>query len=159
ADFFTTRNLWALATTWQHISREADPRTRDALRFWFTSVVNRASRRYQWNPKRPTNVLTSTMYLASLSYEFNVFSLLRRKLRTITGRFRTPAALPGRAEFLQSSAQSLGSFADRSVSYVFTDPPFGSNIFYGDSSFLWEAWLGESTDLARETVINRSVPT
>ena len=35
------------------------------------------------------------------------------------------------------------------------DPPFGSNIFYADSSLLWEAWLGQQTDEASEIVVNK----
>lgn len=157
ADFYTPRNLWGLAALWHEFDQVADTRMHDALAFLFTAIVNRASRRYQWNPKRPTNVLSSTMYVASLSYEFNVFSLLRRKVTAITHLFKATAELPGRAEVRQSPAQTLSHVPDRSVSYVFTDPPFGSNIFYGDSSFLWEAWLGEITDTTREAVINRSV--
>lgn len=49
------------------------------------------------------------------------------------------------------------SYLDNSlVDYIFTDPPFGSNIFYGDCSFLWESWLGEFTDDAKEAVWNKS---
>ncbi|MGH2731621.1 MAG: DNA methyltransferase [Actinomycetota bacterium] len=157
ADFFTTRNLWALATLWREINTTSDAELREAFRFVFTSVVNRASRRYQWNPKRPTNVLTSTMYVAALSYEFNVFSLLRRKLRSVADLCRATWSLPGTAEACKAPAQNLAHVPDRSVDYVFTDPPFGSNIFYADSSFLWEAWLGEKTDPNQEAVVNRSL--
>ncbi|MEX2324053.1 MAG: DNA methyltransferase [Acidimicrobiia bacterium] len=157
ADFYTPRNLWALAAVWERIASSHLPDAQSALSFAFTSIVNRASRRYQWNPKRPTNVLSSTMYVASLSYEFNVFSLLRRKLKTIRDLYRATTTLPGSAEVHQAPAQQLGHIPDGSVDYVFTDPPFGSNIFYGDSSFLWEAWLQESTDPKLETVVNRSL--
>src|SRR5262249_35932521 len=33
--------------------------------------------------------------------------------------------------------------------------PFGSNIFYADSSLLWEAWLGELTNQSAEIVVNK----
>jgi predicted RNA methylase len=156
ADFFTTRNLWTLAAVWDYVQGQPEG-IRDALSFVFTAVVHRASRRYQWNPKRPTNVLTSTMYLASLSYEFNVFSLLRRKLNAAVDLYGKTAALPGVAEVHCAPAQRLAHVPDSSIDYVFTDPPFGSNIFYSDSSFLWEAWLGAQTDTAAEAVVNKSV--
>ena len=44
-----------------------------------------------------------------------------------------------------------------SVDYVFTDPPFGSNIFYADCSLLWEAWLQDFTDVKQEAVWNKSL--
>ena len=157
ADFFTPRNLWALSSLWRSIHQLADERTRDALRFVFTAIVNRASRRYQWNAKRPTNVLTSTLYISSLSYEFNVFSLFRRKLRAATALFESTTGLAGQVDVHKGPAQHLSWIPDHSVDYVFTDPPFGSNIFYSDASFLWEAWLGETTDPALEAVVHKSV--
>jgi hypothetical protein len=156
ADFFTPRNLRALAEIWAVVDARPDESLRQAMRFAFTSTVNRASRRYQCNPKRPTNVLSSTMYIASLSYEFNVFSLLRRKLKAMQDLYRETEQLPGRATVHQSPAQHLAHIPDSSVHYVFTDPPFGSNIFYADSSFLWEAWLDDQTDTTHEAVVHQS---
>jgi hypothetical protein len=155
ADFFTARNLCALAGLWDAIGRVGEDLIRAGLRFVFTASVNRASRRYQWHPRRPTNVLSSTMYLASLNYEFNVFSLFRRKLATINDMYRQTWEAPGSCEVYLGSAEQLSWVGDDSIDYVFTDPPFGSNIYYGDSSFLWEAWLGEQTDVVAETVVNR----
>src|SRR5690606_37634556 len=37
----------------------------------------------------------------------------------------------------------------------FTDPPFGSNIFYSDMNLFQEAWLGEKTDMHSEAVVDR----
>ncbi len=155
ADFFTSRNLHALSALWDAIGQIDDDSIRAGLRFVFTASVNRASRRYQWHPRRPTNVLSSTMYFASLNYEFNVFSLFRRKLATITEMYRRTWEAPGTCEVHLGSAEKLTWAEDGCVDYVFTDPPFGSNIYYSDSSFLWEAWLGEQTDVAAETVVNR----
>jgi DNA modification methylase len=156
ADFFTPRNLRALADTWASVNAEPDEMVRQGMRFAFTAAVNRASRRYQWNPKRPTNVLSSTMYIASLSYEFNVFSLVRRKMRSMIDLYREMQAFPGSTTVHQGPAQALQHVPDGSVDYVFTDPPFGSNIFYADSSFLWEAWLGQATDTELEAVVHQS---
>jgi len=46
-----------------------------------------------------------------------------------------------------------------SVDYVFTDPPFGANLFYADCNVVWESWLGDVTDTDAEIVVNRSLPT
>ena len=157
ADFYTDRNLYALSALWHEIGTIEDEHVQAALRFTFTAVVNRASRRYQWHPTRPTNVLSSTMYVAALNYEFNVFSLFRRKLSTIADLYEQTWTAPGSCEVRQGSATSLDWLPDESIDYVFTDPPFGSNIFYADSSFLWEAWLDEQTDVAAEAVVNKRV--
>ena len=39
---------------------------------------------------------------------------------------------------------------------MFTDPPFGSNIFYSDMNLFQEAWLGNFTDHEKEAVVDRS---
>jgi DNA modification methylase len=154
ADFWSRRNLAALAALWAAINRETDDRLRDALRFAFTGIVNRASRRYQWNAKRPTNVLGGTLYIASLRYEFNVRSLFRRKLRAALAFYREVQIPAGAVEVRLGSATDLSGIADGSVSYCFTDPPFGANIYYADASLLWEAWLGTLTDRTAEAVVS-----
>jgi hypothetical protein len=62
ADFYSSRNLAALSLLRNAASGEPDERLRSALRFSLTAIANRASRRYQWNAKRPTNVLGGTLY-------------------------------------------------------------------------------------------------
>src|SRR3712207_8659188 len=56
----------------------------------------------------------------------------------------------------RSSAHALAHLTDDSVDYVFTDPPFGSNIFYSDMSLFQEAWLGTLTDRTHEAVDRKS---
>lgn len=156
--FFTRRNLHALAALHHSIIDEPDDRLRRALLFAFTAIVNRASRRYQWNAKRPTNVMHGTLYISSLRYEFNVASLFLRKVSAIRRYFAELGEPMGRASVRLSSATDLGWLGDGSIDYVFTDPPFGANIYYADSSFLWEAWLDQFTDQRLEAVVNRRLP-
>ena len=153
--FFSRRNLYALAALRHVIIGVAEGRIREALLFAFTACVNRASRRYQWNAKRPTNVMTGTLYISSLRYEWNVWSLFRRKVADVLRYYRRFPRADVSCEVFQRSATELDCMPDQSVDMVFMDPPFGSNIFYADSSLLWEAWLGDLTDTAAEIVVNK----
>ncbi|WP_292437250.1 DNA methyltransferase [Mesorhizobium sp.] len=155
AGFYTRRNLHALAALRHAIVGAAEGRVREALLFAFTACANRASKRYQWNAKRPTNVMTGTLYVSSLRYEWNVWSLFRRKAADVLRYFESRPATTCIAEVFQSSATDLGVIPDGAVDMVFMDPPFGSNIFYADSSLLWDAWLGAETDQAAEIVVNQ----
>jgi DNA modification methylase/plasmid maintenance system antidote protein VapI len=157
AAFFTPRNLRALAAIHAWIREHHNPRIAAALLFAFTGCLNRASKRYQWNQKRPTNVLSGTLYVSSLFYEFNVFRLFERKLRAAIRLYQATQRAKGRAAVACSSATALTVVPDESIDYVFTDPPFGSNIYYADCSLLWEAWLGPYTDREREIVVNRAL--
>jgi len=156
AGFFTKRNVHALAALRHSIVSLSDGRVREALLFAFTAAVNRASKRYQWNAKRPTNVMTGTLYVSSLRYEWNVWSLFKRKAVDVLRYYAAfPAGAGASAQVFQRSATDLGCIPDGTVDLVFMDPPFGSNIFYADSSLLWDAWLGALTDQHAEIVVNK----
>ena len=153
--FFSRRNFHALAALRHVIVRSSEGRVREALLFAFTACVNRASRRYQWNAKRPTNVMTGTLYISSLRYEWNVWSLFKRKAADALRYYRNFPKTAARAQVFQHSATDLDCLPDGSVDMVFMDPPFGSNIFYADSSLLWESWLGNLTEESGEIVVNK----
>ena len=57
---------------------------RQKLRFAFTAILPRASRRYQWSAQRPLNAQNQTYYIAPVYYEWNVFDLFARKVRAIS---------------------------------------------------------------------------
>lgn len=158
ADFWSGRNLAALSVLFEGIRREPDPRLQKALLWAFTAIVNRASRRYQWNAKRPTNVLGGTLYIASLRYEWNVLALFGRKLRAAVNYYRSTPLPAGSVTVIEGSATDLSTIPSRSIDYCFTDPPFGANIYYADASLLWEAWLGRLTDRLLEAVVSSKRP-
>lgn len=155
AGFYSKRNLHALASIRHEILMLKAGRIREALLFAFTAMANRASRRYQWNAKRPTNVMAGTLYVSSLRYEWNVWSLFERKARDIIRYYERFPANSGKVDCIQSDATDLGHVPDGSVDFVYMDPPFGANIFYADVSLLWEAWLGSRTDTSAEIVVNK----
>jgi hypothetical protein len=160
--FFSSRNALALYYLWDEIRCVDDPPLRKKLLFAFTAILPRASRRYQWSPQRPLNAATQTYYIAPVYYEWNVFDLFHRKVRAIA---RADEELKARRaaigvskqtsqRYLLSSAAKLSHLEPRSVDYVFTDPPFGSNLFYADMSLFHEAWLDATTDDRDEAVIH-----
>ena len=166
AKFFSNRNLAVLAALQAEIDRVDDPAIRAKLRFAFTAILTRASKRYQWSRQRPLNAANATYYVASVFYEWNVFDLFARKIDALisaddwirgqlgSGTLLDRAGAVDVTYQLASAAQL--PLADNSVDYVFTDPPFGANIFYADMSLFHEAWLGELTDASQEAVIDRS---
>jgi 16S rRNA G966 N2-methylase RsmD len=160
--FFSPRNAIALFELWNAINGVEDDGTRTKLRFAFTAILARASRRYQWGPKRPLNAQNQTYYIAPVYYEWNVFDLFLRKveaairadeeLHRATPLFAHDVA--GNVQYEIASADALTQVEDEAVDYVFTDPPFGSNIFYSDMNLFHEAWLGSITQHEREAVMH-----
>ncbi len=162
--FFSARNSLALLELWKAIEQVGDAALRQKLRFAFTAMLPRASRRYQWGPKRPLNAQNQTYYIAPVYYEWNVFELFARKvdaaLRADTAIFGSTPLLrrnvAAKVDYRLTAADSLRHLEDKSADYVFTDPPFGSNIFYSDMNLFQEAWLGELTDNSCEAVVHTS---
>jgi 16S rRNA G966 N2-methylase RsmD len=163
AEFFSKRNLAVLTTLRERISHVEDKSIRSKLLFAFTAVLTRASKRYQWHPKRPLNAANQNYYIAPVFYEWNVYDLFERK---VGAALRSDAHILARrrergVKALAEVSYETGSadaidLPDASVDYVFTDPPFGSNIFYSDMNLFQEAWLGSFTDHDSEAVVDRS---
>ena len=160
--FFSPRNGIALVELWRAINDVEDEAIRQELRFAFTAILPRASMRYQWSAKRPLNAQNQTYYIAPVYFEWNVFDLYGRKVNAV---IRANEALFDGGDLFDAgklrdvsyeiaSAEKLAHLDDSSVDYVFTDPPFGSNIFYSDMNLFHEAWLGETTDHSREAVVH-----
>lgn len=162
ARFFSSRNAIALLELWRAIAAVTDEKLRKKLSFAFTAILPRASRRYQWSAQRPLNAQNQTYYIAPVYYEWNVFELFERKIeaaiRAAAEVFATSSLFerktPEHTSYVITSADRLDHIADASVDYVFTDPPFGSNIFYSDMNLFHETWLGTVTDHAREAVMH-----
>jgi 16S rRNA G966 N2-methylase RsmD len=162
AKFFSPRNAIALLELWTAINDESNARIRRKLRFAFTAILPRASKRYQWSPQRPLNAQNQTYYIAPVYYEWNAFDLYGRK---VNAAIKAAEELFGSNELFSdaqnasatyeiASADALKHLSDNSIDYVFTDPPFGSNIFYSDMNLFHEAWLGTVTDHRSEAVVH-----
>ena len=160
--FFSPRNAITLLELWRAINEVKDEKIRQKLRFAFTGILPRASKRYQWSAKRPLNAQNQTYYIAPVYYEWNVFELFRRKvdaaIRATSALFRQKPLFHESSvqdvTYEIASANKTKHLDDELVDYVFTDPPFGGNIFYSDMNLFHEAWLGETTDYKSEAVVH-----
>ena len=104
--------------------------------------------------------------MASVFYEWNVFDLFERKVeamirsddwlrsRRADDTLFSPDQLDLDVTYDLASAEAI-PLPDESVDYVFTDPPFGSNLFYADMALFQEAWLDGFTDVTQEAVVDR----
>lgn len=156
ADFWTPRNLRALARLWREICAWPDPRVRQALALAFTNTAWHGTRMRRYNARGGQRPLTGTLYIPQLSIEVNVGDVFAHKIRQLQRFFAQVEPGSASASVLCGSATAL-PLPDASIDYCFTDPPFGSNIFYADCAIVWESWLGSTTPTAEEAVVNRSL--
>ncbi|MEV6821289.1 DNA methyltransferase [Nocardiopsis dassonvillei] len=164
ASFYSHRNLAVLTTLREQIRRISDGEIQSKLLYAFTACLTRASKRYQWHPKRPLNAANANYYVAPVFYEWNVYDLFLRKVASAIrsdewikdSRFRY-CDIDSKPDVTYEihSAEKI-PWPDQSIDYVFTDPPFGSNLFYADMALFQEAWLDRFSDVGKEAVVDRS---
>ncbi|MEM5493383.1 DNA methyltransferase [Hoeflea sp. AS16] len=155
--FFLPRAAQATSLLWAKAEAHADARIRSFLLFmveqslWTSSILNRF---------RPTGFsqvnqyMTGVYYVASQHSECSPWYIMEGKLGRLVKTFQAFRLREHNAAITTGTAASLPLSGD-SVDYIFTDPPFGENIYYADLNFLVESWHGVTTDAAPEAIIDR----
>lgn len=153
--FYTHRNLWAIARL-RHEIQKAPEESRPALFFALTGVATTASRMNTHHFGGQARPRVGTLYVPSFAEEANVLRLLLGKEKSHPRLFQILSKCVSRSRRVvtTSSATSL-AIPSESVDYIFTDPPFGSNIYYSDLNIVWESWLRAVTNRDNEAVIHR----
>lgn len=155
--FFQPRAAHAMALLWEKAGAHPDARTRQMLLYWIEqsvwgfSVLNR----YRLRAYSHVNqYLTGVYYVPSQCAEPSPSYNLTGKLERLSKAFHEYTSLAGAATINTGTAAGL-SLPTSSIDYVFTDPPFGENIFYADLNFLVESWHGVTTDPKPEAIVDK----
>lgn len=157
--FYTRRNLFVFGRLWE-CAEAFDDKLRDALQLWLLSynashatIMTRVVAKRGQKDLILTSAQPGVLYISGLPVEKNLFEGLRRKLSVIATAYEAIHGKKGRIEVHQRSSCNV-DLPDESIDYVFTDPPFGSNIPYAEVNFLNEAWLGRYTDRSEEVIVS-----
>lgn len=159
---FLARSSHAMACLWRHAKSHNDFRIRQMLLFmveqaiWGLSVLNRYQPIQQGKPggSQVNRQLTGVLYVPSQHAECSPEYNLGNKLDRLVKAFSTYRPQRGSSIITLGSASKLGIEND-SVDYIFTDPPFGENIYYADLNILVEAWHQVLTDATPEAIVDR----
>ena len=161
--FFFPRAAHALAAMWRLAGAHPDVRVRHMLLYfveqaiWGMSVLNRYQpiQHGRLGGSQVNRQLTGVYYVASqiseVSPRYNLGNKLSRLVKTFS---QAPVRQPSGCVTTASTTELLG-IPDNSVDYVFTDPPFGENIYYADLNFLVESWHEVLTNAAPEAIVDR----
>ncbi|TCS99095.1 DNA methylase [Tepidimonas ignava] len=155
--FFLPRAAQAMGKLWEKAKAHPDARIRAFLLFmveqaiWGLSVLNRYSPTHFSQVNR---MLNGVYYVASQHAECSPWYNLGGKLDRLVKAFRNLKVGAGQTAISTGTAARL-PLPDDSVDYIFTDPPFGENIYYADLNFLVESWHGVTTDAKPEAIIDR----
>lgn len=155
--FFLPRAAQALGLMWRLACAHTDPRIRHAMLFFVEQAIWTSSVQNRFQPqgfKQVNKYLPGVYYIPAHHCEISPWYAIGARgdrLAKIFSSFRPS---------YQNSAIGTGTAAaialpSNSIDYVFTDPPFGENIYYSDLNFLVESWHGVVTDATPEAIIDR----
>jgi len=141
--FYLPRALHALSTMWRIAGEWPDVRVKGFLKFtveqcfWGLGLVSR------YVPSHFSQVnqyLPNVFYIPANIVEISPWYILDGKYKRLQ-KMLAAKQLPTSRQVNISTASSLQlPIPDKNVDYIYTDPPFGDAINYGDLNLLIEAW-------------------
>jgi DNA modification methylase len=155
--FFLPRAAHTLAALWRKANAHPDPRIRHMLLFFVEQAIWGLSMLNRYGPLHFSQVnryLTGVYYVASQHAECSPWYILEGKLNRLAKAFEGSLAQNGSTLTTTGTAARLGP-PENSIDYVFTDPPFGENIYYADLNFLVESWHRVITNATPEAIVDK----
>jgi len=155
---FQPRVRHALHALWTKAQAVPDLRLRAMLLFAFEQAIWGMSLLNRYGPTHFSQVnryLTGVYYISSLISEVSPWYILDGKTDRIAKAFGSQNHRFGGAAITTQSA-TAAALPDDSVDYIFTDPPFGENIYYADLNYLLESWHDVRTNSRPEAIIDQA---
>lgn len=147
--FYTYRNLYALSSA---VNKSKGKRSLFAI----TALMRALSKMFRWAPHgKHTAGMSGTLYIPSISHEYPIFTAIERRIKLFQELLKMLGHLSeGNVGISCSSSSKLFKLADKSLDYIFIDPPFGGNLMYSELNYIWESWLKVFTNNNSEAIIN-----
>ena len=158
-DLFDKRQLIVLAKVFNEIKKIKNPIIRDQMKLVFSGTIARANLTYNlsttrgearlgdggssvfaqyryWRPKRRIVLDVWDRF----KYRFHSVKKAKEACNKLIGDFYNEGHT---FEACVESTTNLSKFIkEKSVDYIYTDPPYGAHIAYLDLATMWDAWLG-----------------
>lgn len=152
-DLFLPRSAHAIAAIW---ARADQSRLRLPLLYLFEQTIWTMSVLNRFRPSGFSQVsqcLSGVFYVPSQMAEVSLHYVLDGKIKRLARVF-AENRFGGSAAVSVSDCAASGLDAN-SIDYVFTDPPFGENIYYAALNTLVESWHGVVEDGSTEAIMDR----
>jgi DNA modification methylase len=151
-DFYFKSTLYVLSKFWDLAEKSKYPAF---AKFFTTSFLGmRCTKRMPYRPKGLSAGAINNLSIPSIIQNYNPLSVALRKFTKNFLKAFNSEITQNNCIVSTQSATSLNNIESNTIDFIFTDPPFGSNIMYSDMNFIWEAWLGVITNDNKETIVN-----
>lgn len=174
-ELFTKRNLLALSMILNEVEKVEDEKTKDLLKFMFTSALAQASSMIPYQggfTSGGPSWKVRGFWVPDKHFEMNAWKcfegrfnkILRGKEESNAGIRNYEQAknfdeLNDEANILIKTFNALELdkiLPPNSVDYVFTDPPYGDAVPYLELDYMWSSWLRFNPAFEDEIVISDS---
>jgi DNA modification methylase len=156
-DLFTKRNLWALALLKNKIEDINNDSLKSQFLFIMSSFLLNLTKLYKYRDSGGGQP-TGNYYIPQINRENEAWSAFIRKFQNIIEGISTLNINEDNLKNIVIStdnACNLHDILSNSIDYIFTDPPYGGNVQYGELNFVWEAWLGFNIHwFEKEIIVN-----
>lgn len=155
--FFFRRPLEALSYLWKTALTHKNQRISQALLFFIEQAVTSLNVQNRYGPKKysqSNGMLPLVYYIPSQIAEVTPWYVLGGKLKRLIKVFQSLAAIINESVVATGDTSSV-NIRENSLDYIFTDPPFGANIFYADLNLITESWHRIFTKTANEAVVDK----
>jgi 16S rRNA G966 N2-methylase RsmD len=151
-DFYTRRNLYALAFIFDAIS-SLQNKSKDHLIFYLTSILYKASKMMAHNSDGIGRIQKGILYIPPVEHDINILHFLEDSHNDFICGFEEINKILSTELCISTNNSENISIKNESIDYIFTDPPYGGAVQYGELNFIWEAWLKFDTNWNKEEVI------
>jgi putative DNA methylase len=180
SDLFSDKNYYINTMIFNKILSLPDSKERDLLYFAFSSSLRYTSKMSRvtenWENGNPTCMDKHAYWLPNEYVECNILVKLKDRIeaiikgleytnKTLSSKKMKASSydelLYGKDYLILTQSSSNLPIPDASVDAVITDPPYGSNVQYGELSSFWNIWYKEYKGLDKfiyhdeEAVANR----
>lgn len=154
--FYTRRSLIAIGYLMEKVSSSAQPQK---MRFLFEQIILGMAKISRYVPTHFSQVnqyLSGTLYVGSQVVEVSPEYILGGKISKLEKVFSSMNFKNGDA-IVATCSTTNSTVPENCVDYIFTDPPFGSNLNYSELNFFWEDWMRCVTNNSKEAIVNEAV--
>lgn len=173
SDLFTKRALVALSLILDRIKTVSDEAVRESLELTFTGAISQASKlvfvirrrgkaeKASLEGKPEVGSWVIGYWVPEEHFEIHAWNCFENRFKRILKGKEDVNSFS--KEFCCDYKLILGSateipLEDKTVDYVFIDPPHANRILYMEQSLMWNAWLGLDKDIQweKEIIVSES---
>jgi DNA modification methylase len=154
SQFLSKRNRIIFSDLWNRISHIKETEVRNLCYSTLTSIFTVISERQGYFGGG--GGMSGNLYMPIIRMEKNIYDSLSRKIEKLKSAELKKANLLNNTFISTQSSTALKNIKNNSIDYIYTDPPFGSNIIYSEMNLILEGWLKVTTNDGSEAVIDET---